>query len=260
MPACDWYNFKSTPQKTWRYIWNQLLPSYVYSPEQIIAQHIKLMKEFILRKGVPDTSSVFERWEQNIQWINTQGFIYWGRSSPAKLLTGVGVCVRVCVCVCECGGSHLSWVSDVVSSFSWKSFRRSSREKCLSTSSSLSTTQLLRAFLCACRWKIFSSMEPVWWRDHHYSLIWETYMYVVTIWGITIIQKVVYKQLLWLHVSHSRAQKPGIIWLILVSTIYSECTVLQDVPSIVDKEGRGCLQPKSLSQLTGDYQLWYSVQ
>jgi len=154
------------------------------------------------------------------------------------------VCVCVCVCVCECGGSHLSWVSDVVSSFSWKSFRRSSREKCLSTSSSLSTTQLLRAFLCACRWKIFSSMEPVWWRDHHYSLIWETYMYVVTIWGITIIQKVVYKQLLWLHVSHSRAQRPGIIWLILVSTIYSECTVLQDVPSIVTRKGGDAYNPR----------------
>jgi hypothetical protein len=42
-----------------------------------------------------------------------------------------------------------------------KSLLRSSREKCLSTSSSLSTTQLLRAFLWAWRWKIFSSMEPV---------------------------------------------------------------------------------------------------
>ena len=33
--------------------------------------------------------------------------------------------------------------------------------KCLSTFSCSSTTQLLRAFLWACLWKIFSSMVPV---------------------------------------------------------------------------------------------------
>ena len=57
--------------------------------------------------------------------------------------------------------AYLSCVSEVVDSLSRNNLLRSSREKCLSTSSSLSTTQLLRAFLWAWRWKIFSSMEPV---------------------------------------------------------------------------------------------------
>ena len=56
---------------------------------------------------------------------------------------------------------NLSCVSESVSSFNSNSFLRSSSEKCLSTSSSLSTTQLLSAFLCACLWKIFSSIVPV---------------------------------------------------------------------------------------------------
>lgn len=56
---------------------------------------------------------------------------------------------------------YLSCVSLTVSSLSEKSSRSSPREKCLSTSCSSSTTQLLRAFLWACLCKIFSSMVPV---------------------------------------------------------------------------------------------------
>ena len=48
----------------------------------------------------------------------------------------------------------------VFSSYLNKSFR-SFMVKCLSTFSCSSTTQLLRAFLWACLWKIFSSMVPV---------------------------------------------------------------------------------------------------
>ena len=59
------------------------------------------------------------------------------------------------------GNTHLVWVSDVVSSFSSNNFFSSSREKWRSTSSSLSTTQLLSAFLCACLCSIFSSIVPV---------------------------------------------------------------------------------------------------
>lgn len=44
-----------------------------------------------------------------------------------------------------------------------KRSRSSERVKCACTSSSWSTTLELRAFLCACRWKIFSSIVPVWW-------------------------------------------------------------------------------------------------
>lgn len=57
--------------------------------------------------------------------------------------------------------THLSWVSLVVVSFSVKSSFSSPSEKCLSTSCSSSTTQLLRAFLWVWRWNIFSSMVPV---------------------------------------------------------------------------------------------------
>ena len=55
----------------------------------------------------------------------------------------------------------MSWVSLIVSSFKRKRSFNSPTEKCLSTSSSSSTTQLLSAFLWACRWKIFSSIVPV---------------------------------------------------------------------------------------------------
>lgn len=58
--------------------------------------------------------------------------------------------------------TYLSWVSLRVSSFKRNRSFNSPTEKCLSTSSSLSTTQLLRAFLWAWRWKIFSSIVPVW--------------------------------------------------------------------------------------------------
>ena len=54
----------------------------------------------------------------------------------------------------------LSWVSLTVSASSLKRSRRSESEKWRSTSSSWSTTHELSAFLCACRWKIFSSMVP----------------------------------------------------------------------------------------------------
>ena len=57
--------------------------------------------------------------------------------------------------------TYLSWVSLIVSSFKRKRSFNSPTEKCLSTSSSSSTTQLLSAFLWACRWKIFSSIVPV---------------------------------------------------------------------------------------------------
>ena len=57
--------------------------------------------------------------------------------------------------------TYLSWVSLIVSSFKRNRSFNSPTEKCLSTSSSSSTTQLLSAFLWACRWKIFSSIVPV---------------------------------------------------------------------------------------------------
>lgn len=57
--------------------------------------------------------------------------------------------------------TYLSWVSEVVFLVRVKSSRSSDTEKCRWTSSSQSTTQLLRAFLCACRWNIFSSILPV---------------------------------------------------------------------------------------------------
>ncbi|TNN77489.1 hypothetical protein EYF80_012303 [Liparis tanakae] len=56
---------------------------------------------------------------------------------------------------------YRSCVSLVVSSLRVKSSRSSPREKCRSTSCSSSTTQLLRAFLWACRWRIFSSIVPL---------------------------------------------------------------------------------------------------
>lgn len=57
--------------------------------------------------------------------------------------------------------SYLSCVSlKVFLSILNKSFR-SAKVKCLATSSSLSTTQELSAFLWAWRWKIFSSIVPV---------------------------------------------------------------------------------------------------
>lgn len=58
-------------------------------------------------------------------------------------------------------GTYLSWVSLVVVSLSVNGSFSSPREKCLSTSCSSSTTQLLSAFLCVCLWKIFSSIVPV---------------------------------------------------------------------------------------------------
>ena len=71
--------------------------------------------------------------------------------------------------------TYLSWVSLRVSSFKRNRSFNSPTEKCLSTSSSLSTTQLLRAFLWAWRWKIFSSIVPVW-KDR----IQQRYMYLIT--------------------------------------------------------------------------------
>lgn len=56
---------------------------------------------------------------------------------------------------------YLSWVSLGVLSSSLNKSRRSDRLKWRSTSSSLSTTHELSAFLWACRWKIFSSIVPV---------------------------------------------------------------------------------------------------
>ena len=56
---------------------------------------------------------------------------------------------------------YLSWVSLRVLSSSLNRSRKSDRLKWRSTSSSLSTTHELRAFLWACRWKIFSSIVPV---------------------------------------------------------------------------------------------------
>lgn len=58
--------------------------------------------------------------------------------------------------------TYLSCVSLIVVSFKRNKSRNSSLLKCFSTSSSLSTTQLLSAFLWACLWKIFSSIVPVW--------------------------------------------------------------------------------------------------
>ena len=57
--------------------------------------------------------------------------------------------------------ANLSWVSLDVSSSNLNKSRKSDRLKWRSTSSSLSTTQELSAFLWAWRWKIFSSMVPV---------------------------------------------------------------------------------------------------
>lgn len=57
--------------------------------------------------------------------------------------------------------AHLSWVSLAVCSSNLNRSLRSDKLKWRSTSSSLSTTQELSAFLCAWRWKIFSSMVPV---------------------------------------------------------------------------------------------------
>lgn len=57
--------------------------------------------------------------------------------------------------------ANLSWVSLEVSSSNLNKSRKSDRLKWRSTSSSLSTTQELSAFLWAWRWKIFSSMVPV---------------------------------------------------------------------------------------------------
>jgi len=56
---------------------------------------------------------------------------------------------------------YLSCVSLDVFSSSLNKSRRSARLKWRSTSSSLSTTHELKAFLCACRWNIFSSIVPV---------------------------------------------------------------------------------------------------
>ena len=56
---------------------------------------------------------------------------------------------------------YLLWVSLRMPVSSLKRSLRSASEKCLATSSSLSTTQELRAFLCACLWNIFSSIVPV---------------------------------------------------------------------------------------------------
>ncbi len=57
--------------------------------------------------------------------------------------------------------AYLSWVSLFVFSLRVNRSLSSFMLKCLSTSSSLSTTQLLSAFLCTWRWKIFSSIVPV---------------------------------------------------------------------------------------------------
>lgn len=62
---------------------------------------------------------------------------------------------------------YLLWVSLRVSVSSLNRSLRSASEKCLATSSSLSTTLELRAFLCACLWKIFSSIVPVCNRLHN---------------------------------------------------------------------------------------------
>lgn len=61
---------------------------------------------------------------------------------------------------------YLSCVSLSVSSLRVNSSLSSSREKCLSTSCSSSTTQLLRAFLWACLCRIFSSIVPVYTHTH----------------------------------------------------------------------------------------------
>lgn len=58
--------------------------------------------------------------------------------------------------------TYLSWVSLSDCSSSLNKSRKSERLKWRSTSSSLSTTQELSAFLWACRWNIFSSIVPVW--------------------------------------------------------------------------------------------------
>ena len=55
--------------------------------------------------------------------------------------------------------AHLSWVSQMVSSRLKRAFSSATlNSRC--TSSSLSTTHELSAFLCVCRWNIFSSIEP----------------------------------------------------------------------------------------------------